>query len=232
MPTRIRALPDPCGVDGTETAQRFLTSAHESVQAVLTTLDTVRDVRRNQGQNVTGRLTSQEEDLLRAAVVFTGAGLDSTLKRLIRDTLPRLLETNEQAHKKFEAFTVQRLGTAEIADTRMVARYLVAENPRAQLIDDYIYDLTGSSLQSAEQVQSTAGALGIDDGELRQQINTLVPLFTARNQVSHELDLQQPERPGDRTRRTRRMAATVTLCGDGFVVAQRVVNGVGNLLDT
>ena len=69
----------------------------------------------------------------------------------------------------------------------MVARYLVAENPRAQLIEDYVYELAGSSLQSADQVQLTAGALGIEDAELRQQIGDLVALFTARNKVSHEL---------------------------------------------
>ena len=164
---------------------------------MLDTLDTMRGVRRDRGERVTGRLTSQEEDLLRAAIVFTGAGLDATLKRLIRDTLPRLLETNVQAQKKFEAFAAQRLGASELADTRMVARYLVAANPREALIDDYVYDLTGSSLQSAEQVQSTAGALGIDDAELRQRVNSLGALFTARNQVSHELDLQR--RSGLRT---------------------------------
>lgn len=43
----------------------------------------------------------------------------------------------------------------------MIARYLVAADPRARLIEDYIYELTGSSLQSAEEVGKTASALGI-----------------------------------------------------------------------
>jgi hypothetical protein len=33
----------------------------------------------------------------------------------------------------------------------MIARYLASADPRARLIEDYIYDLTGSSLQSAEE---------------------------------------------------------------------------------
>jgi hypothetical protein len=37
---------------------------------------------------------SNEEDLLRAAIVFTGAGLDATLKQVIRDALPSLLEND------------------------------------------------------------------------------------------------------------------------------------------
>ena len=147
----------------------------------------MRGVRRGEaGGPLHGRLTSAEEDLLRAALVFTGAGLDATLKRLIRDTLPALLESNEQAHRKFEDFAVKQLGGAEAVDGKVLARYIVASNPRERLIEDYIYDLTGSSLQSAEQVDLTAGALGINSGPLRAEINGLRDLFVARNQVSHE----------------------------------------------
>jgi hypothetical protein len=51
------------------------------------------------------------EDLLRAAIVFTGAKLDATLKQLIRDALPLLLERSKQSHDKFETFAGERLGT-------------------------------------------------------------------------------------------------------------------------
>jgi hypothetical protein len=89
-----------------------------------------------------------------------------------------------------------------------------------QLIEDYVYYLTGSSLQSAQQVELTAGALGIDDATLRGRITGLGELFTARNQVSHELDLQRLERPGDRTRRGRAMGVTTTMCSNGLEVGQ------------
>lgn len=59
-------------------------------------------------------------------MVFTGAGLDATLKQLIRDTLPRLLDVNQQSHDKFESFAAAKLGTGEIADTRAIARYLTS----------------------------------------------------------------------------------------------------------
>jgi hypothetical protein len=230
---QLRALTPACGIAGTDTAQRFLASAYDSVDAVLETLETMRGVRRQQapGGRIPGRLTSQEEDLLRAAIVFTGAGLDATMKQLIRDTLATLLEKSTQAHDKFETFTAQRLGAAEMAESKTVARYLVAADPRGRLIEDYVYELTGSSLQSAEQVGNTAGALGIDDPELRRRVGELKELFTARNEVSHELDLQRPEQPGDRTRRTRSIGRTKDLCQEGLEVAQLLVNAVGALLD-
>jgi hypothetical protein len=168
---RLRDLPEPHVCDLTETPQRFLASAHDSVETVLGTLDTIRQLRKQETGSIGGRLTSQEEDLLRAAIVFTGAGLDATLKRLVRDTLVHVIGKSEQAHKKLETFAAARLGTGEIADTKMIARYLVARDARSLLIDDYVYELSGSSLQSAEEVDNTAGALGIDDAELRKRIN-------------------------------------------------------------
>lgn len=227
----LKPLPQAVEIPEVEVAQRFLTSAYESVEGVFATLATVRRARsEKEGKKLKGRLTLPEEDLLRAAVVFTGAGLDATLKQLIRDSLPTLLESSAQAHDKFERFAADRLGTGEIADTRAIARYLTSPDPRSRLIEDYIYELTGSSLQSADQVQTTAGALGITDGVLRKKIADLRTLFVARNEISHELDLQKLSRPGDRTRRSRAMDKTETLCGDGFVVGQLIVNDVCDLL--
>ncbi len=226
----LRGLTPAHGEPGTETAQRFLASAYDSVEAVLQTLKTVRQQRRQDTGRTLRRLTSPEEDLLRAAIVFTGAGLDATLKQLIRDTLPALLETSRQAHDKFEAFAADKLGTAEVADTKMMARYLTSPDPRSRLIEDYVYDLTGSSLQSAEEVDKTAGALGIDEAGLRKRIAGLRELFVARNEISHELDLQRPEQPGDRTRRSRAIDHTKTLCQEGLEVGQLIVNAVGDLM--
>lgn len=227
---QLRGLTPACLAPGTDTAQRFLAGAYDSVEAVLENLATIRELRRQETGDIRGRLPANEEDLLRAAVVFTGAGLDATLKQLIRDTLPGLLESNKQAHAKFETFASDRLGTGEIADSRMIARYLTSPNPRERLIEDYIYDLTGSSLQSAEEVDKVASALGIDDGDLRRRITALRSLFVARNEISHELDLQRPERQGDRARRTRSIGPTKDLCHEGFEVGQLIINAVGGLL--
>jgi hypothetical protein len=79
-------------------------------------------------------------------------------------------------------------------------------------------------------VDATAGALGIEDSSVRRRIGDLNDLFVARNQVSHELDLQRVEQRGDRTRRTRAMGPTTTLCDTGFDVAQRIIHAVGGLL--
>ena len=51
-------------------------------------------------------------------------------KRLIRDALVHVIQKNEQAHDKLEHFAAEKLGTGGLADTKVIARYLVAPHPR------------------------------------------------------------------------------------------------------
>lgn len=215
---------------GVDTAQRFLAGAYDSVDGLLQTLETLRSIRKEAQGDIRGRMPENEADLLRAAVVFVGAGLDATLKQLIRDALPLLLECNEQAHDKFETFAADRLRTGDTVEVKVLARYLTSSDPRGRLIEDYIYELTGSSLQSAEEVQLVAGALGINDRQLRERIKGLEALFKMRNEISHELDLQRPEKQGDRSRRTRGKDPTIKQCHEGLEVGQLIINEVCTLL--
>ncbi|HSH61653.1 MAG TPA: hypothetical protein VK988_18790 [Acidimicrobiales bacterium] len=220
--TALPGLTPAITMSATEKAQRFLGSAYDAVNGVLTSLDTVCEAR----GRTRGRLTSNEEDLLRAAIVFAGAGLDATVKQLLRHALPVLLDSgNPQATEKFETFAVGRVGAD--AEPRHLARYLTAVNPRSALIEDYVYALTGSSLQSAEEMSNAAGALGVAERGLRRDINGLrEPFFKARNKVAHELDLSHPERPGDRSRAGRGTGETVTMCHEALDVTQRLINEV------
>ena len=92
-----------------------------------------------------------------------------------------------------------------------LAQLLVSPSPRDALLASYLYDLTGSSLQSTEEVHRTAAALGVDSKALTQQIVGLKPLFVARNEIAHELDLLHVREKGDRRRRGRPLATT-SLC--------------------
>ncbi len=214
----------------TETAQRFLASAYDSVEELLTTLAKFREWRRLEGQSLRGRLPQNEEDLLRAAILFTGAGLDATLKQVVRDTLIYLVEVNSQAEERFKRYASGALLDGGEVSSKKLAGLLIARNPRQALIESYISALTGPSLQSAEQVDGVVSALGIDRPDLRRRVNALRPLFVARNQIAHELDLQRPERPSDKHRRTRQIHQSRELAHEGLEVGQLIINEVVSLL--
>ncbi|MEU5368217.1 hypothetical protein ABZ362_04345 [Streptomyces sp. NPDC005951] len=212
----------------TDKAQRFLASAYDSVDAVLDNLAIVRLARRAEGGDLRGRLTSNEEDLLRAALTFAGTGIDSALKQLIRDTLAVLLPVNKESASKFQIHAEARLAHEQAS--KLLAKYLTSGDPRGALIDDYVYELTGSSLQSTEQVQKVAGALGVTDANLRKRIGELKPLFVARNEIVHELDLKAPEKSGDRHRRMRSIGKTKDMAHHGLETAQQIINSVAKAL--
>ena len=151
----------------------------------------------------------EEQDLLRAALVFAGAGLDSCLKELIRGSLKALAKIDEGVQEEFETFVQRQLrGESEepesIGGYKFLASVLSSSHPQSKLLNEYVYYLTGTSLQSVEQLFKTFKALGIDTKFLGEQKPALVMIFEARNKIIHELDINFARGRGHRARNSRR----------------------------
>src|SRR5262245_15398576 len=71
--------------------------------------DQCSESRRTRRERGGGALTDAEQDLLRAMLVFAAAGLDSLLKRLIRDALGSLAERDADVQRELEAFVSRRI---------------------------------------------------------------------------------------------------------------------------
>jgi hypothetical protein len=140
-----------------------------------------------------GITTHQEQDILRAMVVSAASGLDASLKQLIRECLPLLLEFFEPVHQAFEKFVQRHLQGGEVevisVSSKVLARILTSPDPRKQLVELYIYELTGDSLQSVDQLLKAGAALGIDTKPLLGDLKSLKSIFSVRNQIIHELDM-------------------------------------------
>jgi hypothetical protein len=217
---------DPFEPSGTfvDRAQRFLASAYDSVAALF---DRLYPLVRGQRDARRGRLTHAEQDIFRAAIVFAGAGLDSTLKELVRQAVPLQVERSDEARKKFRDFATSHISGPQGANAKAIAEVMISPDPRGQLLEAYVKQLTGTSLQSVQQVRDTLTALGLGHRqELYREAQKLQQLFEARNQVAHELDLKAPERRGDRSRRERTITVSKDVCHTGLNYAQRVINSI------
>src|SRR5690349_10645733 len=80
-----------------QNAYVILCNAHDAASSFLEAFQDVRKARRAKGMP-----TDEEQDLLRAMLLFASAGLDSLVKQLIRDALPAVLESNEAAAEMFK----------------------------------------------------------------------------------------------------------------------------------
>lgn len=170
---------------------------HTSASSLLAAFD---DAKAKRG-NPRGVLTDQEQDILRAALVMCCAGLDGSLKQAIRDSLQYLLAEDEKVREGFEKFIRKRIsGEGDILEagggTKFLSQVLADNSPRDRLIEEYIRELTGESLQSAEEVMRTMSALGMDQKNLNLDISRLKEIFQLRNKIIHELDidLEAPKR--------------------------------------
>ncbi len=219
-------LPSPVDSPLVRSAQRFLTAAQDTVSLAFLNFRLSREFTKVMDQkDARGRLRNSEMDLLRAAIVFAGAGLDATLKELIRCALPAVIAANEQASKRFQAFAKEHLGAGRnVVDFESLADVLTSpQGAREALLRSYAHELTGDSLQSTSQVSKVASALGISDQSLRKRIGDRSPLdqmFRARQQIVHELDLT-----GSGVR-SRKIETAESWVREALSVGQEVVNAV------
>jgi hypothetical protein len=163
---------------------------HLSASALVAAFD---DAKAKRG-NPRGVLTDQEQDILRAALVMSCAGLDAALKQVIRDSLEYLVGRNEQVRSGFEDFIQKRIAADGNRSnlpvgSKFLASLLADPEPRKRLIEEYIRQLTGDSLQSADEVLRTLAALGLNHRDVGIDLVRLKAIFSIRNKIIHELDI-------------------------------------------
>lgn len=204
----------------TKEAVRRLKGAHDSVDGLFGTLHAVRDAKVRKGVSIT-KLSHGEVDILRSALVFSGAGLDAVLKQLIHDALPKLLVTHTAARGAMAEYG-GKLTKEEPAKAKTV---LVSHDPTAKLRELYEADLTNGSLQGHTELIAVRQALGLSKvtGLSDTILNGFSDFFKARNEVVHELDLIAPTGRGTFTRRTRKMEETRERCDAAIAIAGEFV---------
>src|SRR5271156_2613930 len=187
----LGVLPPRPGRPELVSSHSILERAFESAEALFDAFHAVRKVR-----EAKGTATDHEQDLLRAAFIFSAAGLDSMVKQLVRDALHLVIAGDGGARKHFRDSRQSRLNRSEPVDLQFLASALAAESPVEHLKAELVRELTSSSLQSKDQLLRVAAYFASGAVEVTQDVNKLQMVFQARNQIAHEMDilLGQPNR--------------------------------------
>lgn len=171
-------------------------------------------------------------------ILFAGAGLDSCAQQIVRDALPVLVTKNEDAGAALVGFTARRIRKQSedvvTVDAKFLAEVLIGGRPGATaeetVIDMLIEELTGSSMQSVEELRRVAQHLGVaNDGPLVASINSLRSAFQIRNRIAHDMDIQFTSGRG-RNRRPRRRDDMVQEANKMLEAAERLVAAVDRAL--
>lgn len=200
-----------------ETSWNRYVATHRSVSGLFSTLNYLR-----QQGDPRGSISEDQRDQARAAIVFTAAGIDACLRTLLRNALVPLLRTTGPASKAFSTYVSKRLDGKVSGATKQA---ILSADPRAALIDLYVTDLTASSIQSWQELQTVRDALGITSDQLEDDVlKTHQPFFSARHEVVHELDLIDPSGKGSRGRRHRDITAVGEQCDGALQMLEDFIN--------
>lgn len=219
MESRFEALPDGSYHGRCDKATTILRNAHLTASSFLSTFETDRKARKARGTT-----TDQEQDLLRAMLTFASSGLDSMIKQLVRDTLSEVIGLREGAQAQFKEFVERRLRRGDTPDYAFVAGVMASPDPRKHLVDGLVEHLTSRSLQSVEEILRVGSYFDIPSEKLIPDPNGIRKIFSARNEIVHEMDIDF-ERP-NRNRRPRKLKDMKTKTQALFHVAHQFLTEV------
>lgn len=201
---------------------------------------TNRLYRTAESKSLKGLWADPAVDLLRSALLYASAGLDTSLKRLVKHALPSLVEVDENVEKQFQKWATERMGGGVEGgvDPKALIRILMTKGvtPRDSLMSSWVYELTDGSAQSVERVDALCSALGVTAREIRERTSpklaesVLRDAFVARNQIAHELDVTDPSASTrqrlERIRRYRSRSDVSTWCTELLTLPQMITNDV------
>jgi hypothetical protein len=223
MKSRFEPYPEGSYHPCCDKATTILQSAHRTASSFLDTFGRTRKAR-----GARGTPTDQEHDLLRAMLTFASSGLDSMIKQLVRDALPKVIDLREGAQDNFQEFVDRRLRRGDGPNYAFVAAVMADPNPRKHLLDGLVRDLTSSSLQSVDGILRVGSYFDIPSPKLIPDANAAREIFAARNEIVHEMDIDF-ERP-NRNRRPRKVQDMEDKTQALFEIAHRFLTEVNTRL--
>jgi hypothetical protein len=200
------------GLAFSEKASDILSYGIESVKSFYNLYEKSRKSRKTKG----GGTTHAEQDLLRSMIVFSATTLDGVIKQVIRYSISMLEKNNPEVKKEIEKFVERKMRSLDnelSINIAFIRDALCADCAKTFLIDQFIYELTGQSLQSPEEIFRAAKCLGIELCKEKKEKDVLKDIFLARNQIIHELDyMQKKAKKKQRNRRIRNRDVSIKWC--------------------
>ncbi|MDD5541950.1 MAG: hypothetical protein PHX83_02130 [Acidobacteriia bacterium] len=212
MATKFKHFPNQPANQAALKGYYILINAHDASSSFLDLFTNIRATRRARGAP-----TDEEQDLLRAMLVFASSGLDSMVKQLVLDALPIVVGKSDGAKEMFRAHVERRIKRGSEFDHKFLAAALAENNLQVFLMDDLVSNIRENSIQSKDQLLKVVSHFDIPSNLLSKNLPLLHTIFSTRNEIIHEMDIDftQP----NRSRRPRPFQIMVDYANELFSVA-------------
>jgi hypothetical protein len=168
-----------------------------------------------------GAPSDEEQDLLRSAILFAGATVDSSLKHAIHACLEHVVSEFSEVAEEYRKFIESRLKSeSQQKLAKELSQVFICKDVKDHFLSEFRKNLTGSSLQSVEQINKIWNLFSI--GKLsKPDQESLREALQSRNQIVHELDIDLGA--ANRNRRNRRKNDCVKMCNSLLNTADRTI---------
>lgn len=130
-------------------AVSILRSAHGTASYLAEVFDYLKMQVEAADDTAQAGFAAQNEELLRAMLIFAGSGLDAMIKQLVQDALPDVINLRTGAQEQFRPFVEKRLKRGDGPDYSFVAGVIADPDPRSHLVGDLMARLTEESMYAS-----------------------------------------------------------------------------------
>lgn len=225
------SIPEGVRAPQVRQARRLLEGSYKSVDGLLEAVQELDKRRREGNGSAKGRKSERERDLLRAAIVFTSAGIDASMTRLVKEAGKSLiLDKKEGAYGQYREFLKQEIPPNSIPSG--LRDILIDEKLEESVVDYYLTEKTRASFQGSGDLDKRVRALlglpkSVLDGDTKQELDSF---FTSRNRIVHAMDYE--DEGGKRTRRNHHDETEVQdQCFTVLNLAAQLINETAQVLN-
>lgn len=223
MKSRFTHYPDKPQNDFLLKPYWILCSTHEAASSFLDIFESERKRRKAKGAP-----TDEEQDLLRAMLTFATSGLDSMVKQMVQDALPKVVRNDKGASEMFRSHIEKRMQKDDKLDHKFLATILSSRFPQRELITDLVDSICAASLQSKDQLLRVAAFFNIESKTIMNNPQIVKEIFETRNQISHEMDVDFSQT--NRSRRSRRKEDMIKFTNEILQIANAFLTQVESKL--
>ena len=219
MPSKFECYPEKSKKPAAFNGYWILCRTHDASSSFLDIFEKTREDR-----GAKGTPTDEEQDLLRAMLIFATSGLDSMLKQLVKDALPIVITKDKGAENSFRSHVEKTIIRNNQLNAKLLTSALLSVNSRDVLIQELIKDLSSSSLQSKDELLKIASFFNIPSSVLTKDFVLLEKIFDARNQIAHEMDIDFKQR--NRNRKPRSKDDMIKYTSEILKIAEKLLKEV------
>lgn len=213
---------------GARPAYVLIDRTHSSVTGLFDSVSLLSETRRAANPSTKGRSAKLEVDVLRSAIVFTSAGLDASMKRLVNDVGRSLItKDTTAAYAQYQAYLKSELALPQVSAPLREA--VLSRDVASRLVSHYFGEKTKASFQGSGDLQKRVRqTLGISQSIVPDHVfRDLDVFFVARNNIVHQMDLVDPF--SESIRRVHRTPEVVAeMCSQVFDVAVQLINAAAS----